>query len=123
MSKITITIIIVSALLICAITGLLIWWFQNRIKTHKEYYDEDKKQIKRIYYTHKKIKCGEERIYYPTGELNKIQNWSNNVKNGKFTVFYKSGKDYITGYYLDGKYKGEYIVYDMNGAILNKIQY
>ena len=54
MSKITLTIIIVSTLLICAITGLLIWWFQNRIKTHKEYYDEDKKQIKRIYYTHKK---------------------------------------------------------------------
>ena len=116
-------IIITSALLLCVIAGLLIWWSKNSIITHKEYYDEDKKQIKRIYYTHKKMKCGEERIFYPTGELNKVQNWQNDVKNGKFTVFYKSGRGYISGAYLDGKYSGDYIVYDMDGSILKQIQY
>ena len=31
-------------MLLCVIAGLLIWWSKNRIITHKEYYDDDKKQ-------------------------------------------------------------------------------
>lgn len=66
---------------------------------------------------------GQDTIYYPTGEINKIQHWSKGKLEGSFVVYFKTGQEYIVGNYSDGVYKGEYIVNDMNGNVILRKDY
>jgi len=71
----------------------------------------------------KGIKDGEERLYYPTGELNRIQHWKSGKLHGETIVFYKTGICYIKSMYFNGKLTGEYTIFKPNGMILKTINY
>lgn len=113
--------IIVILLAVLIAFGVKLW--RNRIVKNKIYYDKEKKNLKRIYFTKRGIMCGEDIFYYPTGEKNKVQNWVNGKKEGPFVVYHKNGNEYIIGNYQDGVYSGNYSVYDKDGKLLKEYEY
>ena len=113
--------IIVILLAVLIAFGVKLW--RNRIVKNKIYYDKEKKNLKRIYFTKRGIMCGEDIFYYPTGETNKVQNWVNGKKEGPFVVYHKNGKKYIVGNYQDGMYSGNCSVYDKDGKLFNEYKY
>lgn len=113
--------------IIFSIAGLLflalfffIWKMFHRKKVVEVYKDG---KLKRVYYLLRKKKDGEELVYYPTGELNKKRKWKNDLPQGNFIIYFKNGKTYITGIYHDGKYTGDYTIYDIEGKIIQTIKY
>lgn len=87
----------------------------------REFYENG--NIKREYFILNKMKDGQETIFYPTGEINKTMNWQAGILNGPFTVFFKNGKKYISGFNENGFYAGTYIVYDIDGQIIMQKEY
>mgnify|MGYP004450291255 FL=1 len=78
----------------------------------KEFY------VKYFKSTDPKLKTGEEKIYYPTGKLNKTITWENGKRNGEVTIYYRSGNHYVEGMYKKDKLCGSYIVRDENGGVI-----
>lgn len=122
-----------SYILICIIVVLLIILLFLFIRNRRykraqsrdnviEYY-ENTQTVKKTYECIDRYKDGEEKLYYPSGKLNRIRHWSNDVLNGEMTVFYNSGNVYIKGYYKNGKLSGEYTVFKENGDLLTKKRY
>ena len=118
---------------ICIIIVLLIIiiFLFIRNKRHKrtqvrekivEYY-ENTQTVKKTYECLDRCKDGEEKLYYPSGNLNRIRHWSNDVLNGEMVVFYNNGNVYIRGYYKNGNLSGEYTVFKENGDLLTKKRY
>lgn len=87
----------------------------------KAFYDDG--ALRRKYYLLNGVTNGEDTFYYPTGEINKIQQWNQGKLEGSFVIYYKNGNKYITGNYVDGVYNGEYIVSDINGNVLLRKEY
>lgn len=133
--------IIISIILIALIILILLFKNFNKIKyaisTLGELSDQKKKEL-RVQLTTKyddcdaiKFECdyvndkkdGEERLYYPTGELNRIQHWKSGILHGEMIVFYKNGNCYIKSNYFNGRLNGDYIVFKPNGMILKTIKY
>lgn len=110
-----------ASLLIAAILGYI--YFRNHYlhRMQREFYENG--NIKREYFILNKTKDGQETIFYPTGEINKTMNWQTGVLNGPFTVFFKNGKKYISGFNENGFYAGTYIVYDIDGQIIMQKEY
>lgn len=95
-------------------------------KKRKEYFSADvcpKKTLRSVYYTKNGIKDGVERIFYPTGEINKEKTWVNGVLNGPFVVYFKNGNEYIKGTYSNNNYSGEYTIKDLYGQIIERRMY
>ena len=69
------------------------------------------------------FKDGEEILYYPTGEVNRIRHWKSGKLHGKVIVYYKNGAKYITGQYCYGKPVGNFCVFKSDGQKLKTIRY
>jgi antitoxin component YwqK of YwqJK toxin-antitoxin module len=50
-------------------------------------------------------------------------NYKMNVLNGPFTTYYKNGKKEESGFYKDGNYEGERLMYRENGKLRSKAKY
>ncbi len=82
---------------------------------NEEYYETG--EIKKIYYTVNKQKHGEEIVYYPTGERNKITNWQNGLLDGSYTVFFRDQQVYIQRNYSKGILVNQ-IIKDKKGNVI-----
>jgi len=59
------------------------------------------------------VKDGEEKVYYPTGQINKICHWKDGRLHGEYVVFFKDGSKYLEGTYKNGRLSGDYIVHNI----------
>ena len=66
---------------------------------------------------------GKFKVYYPSGKLLYIMNAKNGVLNGTAKSFYESGKIMSIGHFKDGESDGEFIEYDEEGKIIEKVLY
>ena len=62
---------------------------------------------------------GEVKIFFPSGKL--LSTFY--IKNGTMKAFYEDGKIRMIGHFKDGKKDGEFIEYDEDGSIIDKILY
>ena len=86
----------------------------------REFYSDG--ALKREYFLLNGVINGGDTFFYPTGEVNKTQQWNHGKLEGPFVVYFKNGNNYIVGSYSNGSYKGEYIVNDLKGnEILRKV--
>lgn len=97
------------------------WVNGEKMGPFVEYYDNGKIACKGEFQDKEKVAdCF---VYYPTGETNKEQLKNNDIPDGPFTVFFKSGHPYIQGNYKQGVLEGEYTVYALNGDVKFKKHY
>jgi antitoxin component YwqK of YwqJK toxin-antitoxin module len=80
------------------------------VKSQINYLDTNKKTK-----TGERIKEGEEKVYYETGELAYTVTNHNNLRDGKMTWYDKQGKVIEIMYYQMGKRHGQNILYYSNG--------
>ena len=66
---------------------------------------------------------GKFKVYYPSGKLLYIMNAKNGALNGTAKSFYESGKIMSIGHFKDGESDGEFIEYDEEGKIIEKVLY
>lgn len=92
-----------------------------RVQLTTKYEDIDAVKFECDYVNDKKD--GEEKLYYPTGELNRIQHWKSGKLHGEMIVFYRNGNPYIKGHYFNGNLTGDYTIYKPNGMILKTIKH
>jgi antitoxin component YwqK of YwqJK toxin-antitoxin module len=120
--------IVAAVIVLVAVCVALYFTVFRRKKVYEEFY-EDPNRLKR---TCTLVKCGsekeylkdgEERVFYPTGELNKTITWVKGKKNGPFTIFYKSGEKYITGSYANDSLVGDYYVFDKDSKVIKSFKY
>ena len=64
-------------------------------------------------------KHGEEIVYYPTGEKNKVSNWAHGLLDGSYTVFYRDQQVYILRNYSKGNLVDE-VIKDKKGNVITK---
>lgn len=65
----------------------------------------------------------EERVYYETGELNKICHVSYGKRQGEFVVYYRNGEIYMKGKYSNNNYTGSIVIFDQKGNVKQRINY
>lgn len=118
--------IIAVVIVLVAVCVALYFTVFRRKKVYEEFY-EDSNSLKRsstlVKCGQEYLKDGEERVFYPTGELNKTITWVKGKKNGPFTVFYKSGEKYINGSYANDSLVGDYYVFDKEGKVIKSFKY
>lgn len=88
----------------------------------EKYYD-DGNILSSEQYKNKKLH-GESKTFYKDGTLRKLENFANGKKVGNCVIYYENGR--VNEKYFvsdDGKYDGDYIIYDINGKILSKKTY
>lgn len=51
---------------------------------------------------------GERRMYYPSGTVELIEHYENDVHHGLYQVFYENGNVKLQGQYVEGKMEGEW---------------
>lgn len=61
---------------------------------------------------------GEEKYFYPSGALNRQNNWRDGKLEGNFIVYYEDGGVYITGSYKHNKLNSHYMVYNKNKELI-----
>ena len=131
MSVIIYIVIISAALLV--LTGIL-WWKRKEVSKNivsiqemYEYYDNGNTRRKYLYKTVTSSIDGTiinegidgiEQFFYPSGKLNRENNWKNDQLNGPFIVYYEDGKVYIKGTYKYNKLSGVYSVFDKGNKVI-----
>lgn len=108
--------IIIAIIIITTIVVLFKFRYrQSKTYTYKDVYYPNGN----VRYSFKQLNAtdAEEKIYYETGELNKICHVSRGKRQGDFIVFYKNGKEFMKGKYLNGKYIGLITIFDLYGNI------
>jgi hypothetical protein len=70
-----------------------------------------------------KVKNGEKKYYYNTGELKSIVNYKNNKKVGVSHTFYPSGEKQYDIPYVDGMKHGKVIWYYKSGKVYRETDY
>lgn len=94
---------------------------QMRVEVTECY--ENGEAIKTICEYINNIKDGEERLFYPNGQLNRVRHWNSGILDGEMLIYYPNGKCYITARYKKGKLKGNYVVYNQKGVVIRTIKY
>lgn len=61
---------------------------------------------------------GEEKYFYPSGAINRENNWKEGKLEGDFVVYYEDGGVYITGSYKHNKLNSKYQVYNKNKGLI-----
>ncbi len=51
---------------------------------------------------------GERRMYYPSGKVELIEHYENDIHHGLYQVFYENGNIKLQGQYIKGKMEGEW---------------
>lgn len=65
----------------------------------------------------------EERMYFPTGELQIEGEYLNDKRHGKWMAYYKDGTEWSENNYKDGEYHGPYKQWYPNGQLRVSGQY
>ena len=107
--------------LICLVTSF--GFAQTVIK--KEYYDFDKKFIKRSFYQNTKTKVldGKFSANYLSGGVQSLGGYSSGQQNGVWTYFFENGRRKAEGYYSQGKKGGLWRFYFENGEMSQEVCY
>ena len=79
--------------------------------------------IAEVTYNKSKIKEGEMKLYYNTGELEATMNFANNLLEGTYTYFFKNGKTKTIENYKKGLQEGLRKTYFENGKIRSSCNY
>lgn len=61
---------------------------------------------------------GEEKYFYPSGTINRLNNWKEGKLEGDFVVYYEDGGVYITGSYKHNKLNSQYMVYNKEKELI-----
>jgi len=100
-----------------------------------EYYSKNKQQVVKIetFYPNGQLQLSEEMkngkpngqatYYYPTGQKWSEGSFKDGKPHGLRKTYYVNGQLRYMGYYNNGKMEGEWIFYDENGKVLNKVKY
>jgi antitoxin component YwqK of YwqJK toxin-antitoxin module len=48
----------------------------------------------------------------------KVENYTNNILNGEYKEYYRTGKLKVAGKYVDGLKDGEWVEYDAHGQVV-----
>lgn len=94
------------------------WQFERGIK--------ELSQLRKIYdheVTTDSIEDGIKRTYYPNGNIEIEQSFSNGKPDGENIIYYPNGQVMISEGYKEGERKGESIWYDRRGRIKREFQY
>lgn len=112
--------IIIGSVSILAIAAIFFYKQKKEYTYENTYYSNGN-----IRHAFKKLNAtdAEERVYYETGELNKLCHVSCGKRQGAFTVYYRNGKEYMKGKYSNNKYIGTIVIFDLNGNVKQKINY
>jgi antitoxin component YwqK of YwqJK toxin-antitoxin module len=79
------------------------------------------KKLSTIYFSFILLSCSPKievrKEYNDSGQLMQETTYSNNLKDGKYTVYHENGQIALKGFYKDGYSNGEWIVYYSNGNL------
>jgi antitoxin component YwqK of YwqJK toxin-antitoxin module len=68
-------------------------------------------------------KTGTWKYFFDDGKKQRIVDYKNGVKNGKYVEYYRSGKKMFEGEYKNGLPQGKWIIYNQNGKKVSISKY
>lgn len=85
-------------------------------------YDTEGKLMVSANYVAGKLQ-GERRIYYPSGKVEVIEHYENDLHHGLYQVFYENGNIKLQGQYVEGKMEGEWQGFYEDATLKEKVTF
>ena len=114
-------IVLVISLLMFSSCDLIVGGIQSILKIKEE--TEKKEDVKEEDARKPKVKNGEKRYYYDSGQLKSIVTYKDNKKVGVSHTYYKSGEKQYDIPYQDGKKHGKVLWYYKSGKVYRETEY